>query len=85
MGIEDLKSINAMMESLKNEGAEHISKEIQTAMDEASTGTEFYVGVGYVLGKVAKSQASEMTKARAAKLRNEISKLIDFTFDEPED
>lgn len=85
MGIEDFKSIHAMMESLKNEGAAHISQEMQDAIDGASTGTELYAGVGFVLGKVAKSQASEMTKARAAKLRNEIAELIDCTFKEPED
>lgn len=73
-----------MMESLKNEGAAHITQEIQDAMDAACTGTEFYAGVGFVMGKVAKSKASEMTKVRAAKLRNEIAELIDFTFHEPE-
>lgn len=85
MGIEDFKSIRAIIESLRNEGAAHISQEIQDAMDGASTGTELYAGVGFTLGKVAKSQASELTKARALKIRKEISDLIDMTFNEPED
>lgn len=85
MGIENLESINAMIEALKKEGVAEISQEIQDAMDRASTGTEFYSGVGFVLGKVAKSQASEITKARALKMRKEIEELIDCTFFEPED
>lgn len=85
MGIEDLKSIRATIELLTDEGCANISQEIQDAIDGAATGTELYVGVGYALGKVAKSQVSEMTKARAAKLRNEIAEFANFTFHEPED
>ncbi|MNK95047.1 hypothetical protein D3C87_1152710 [compost metagenome] len=85
MGIENFESIDALIEMLKKEGASDIAQQIQDAIDRASTGTELYAGVGFVMGKVAKSQVSEVTKARAAKIRNEISELIDMTFNEPED
>ena len=83
MGI-DLISITSMMEVLKTEGAGNITQDIQAAMEEACTNLEFFCGVGFNLGKVAKSNASEMTKARAAKMRDEISKLCGMTFNEPD-
>ena len=85
MGIENFESIDAIIEMLKQEGVSDIAQQIQDAIDGASTGTELYAGVGFTLGKVAKSQASELTKARALKIRKEISELIDMTFNEPED
>ena len=85
MGIENFEGIDAIIEMLKQEGVSDIAQQIQDAIDGASTGTELYAGVGFTLGKVAKSQASELTKARALKIRKEISELIDMTFNEPED
>ena len=85
MGIESFESIDALMEMLRKEGASDIAQQIQDAIDSASTGTELYAGVGFVIGRVAKSKVSETTKARAVKIRKEISELIDMTFKEPED
>jgi hypothetical protein len=81
MGIENFESIDALMETLKKEGASDITLKIQDAIDSASAGTELYAGVGFEVGRVAKSKVSEMTKARAVKIRNEIAELIDFSFE----
>lgn len=82
MGIENFESIKAMMEMLKKEGSPDIAQEMQDAIRGTNIGTELFGNVGLVLKKVARSQVSEMTKARAVKMRKEISVLIKFKFED---
>jgi hypothetical protein len=76
MGIDNLENFHSMIEVLKKEGAPDIAAEIKDALTGANMGTEMYGTVSLVLKKVAQSQVSEMTKARAVKMRKEIAQLI---------
>lgn len=72
----ELENFYPMIEMLKKEGASEIAEEIQKAIGSAVMGTEMYGNVGLILKKVATANVSDMTKARAHKMRKDIAVFI---------
>ena len=72
----ELENFHSIIEILRQEGAPEIAQEIQDQINTAMMGTELYGNVGLILKKVATSNVSELTKARAHKMRKDIAVFI---------